>query len=51
MANIIVFGDKLSNALFSKCLYYGAFNKRFYPKVEQMKLTAVDKRIRILAAN
>ncbi|CAD8150817.1 unnamed protein product [Paramecium octaurelia] len=51
MANIIVFGDKLSNALFSKCLYYGAFNKRFYPKVDQMKLTAVDKRIRILAAN
>ncbi|CAK73325.1 unnamed protein product (macronuclear) [Paramecium tetraurelia] len=51
MANIIVFGDKLSNALFSKCIYYGAFNKRFYSKVNQMKLAAVDKRIRILAAN
>lgn len=34
MVNLIVFGDNLSNQLFSKSVYYGAFNKKFYPKID-----------------
>jgi hypothetical protein len=51
MSKIIVFGEKMSSSLLSKCLYYGAFNKRFYPKIDQMKLDASKSRIRILTAN
>lgn len=40
MANIIMFGDKLSNSLFSKCINYGAFSRRFIEKIELLKLTA-----------
>ncbi|CAD8067907.1 unnamed protein product [Paramecium sonneborni] len=50
MPNIIVFVDKLSNVLFTQCLYY-RFNKRFYPKSDLMKLTLIENRIRILTAN
>lgn len=46
MANIIMFGDKLSNSLFSKCMYYGAFNRRFTEKIELLKLTASNYKVR-----
>lgn len=49
--SLVLFGDKLSAALSSKTLFYGAFSKRMKPKVNEMKLLASKLRIRVMAAN
>lgn len=46
MVNLVLFGDKLSNSLFSKCIHYGAFSKRFIEKIELLKLTAANNKVR-----